>query len=175
MKKRILKMCLPFGAAAVLLVTYGNSASSATNASARTGSVQGTPVKLLVMYQFAGDPVAQHPEVGAGAQAAAKAINSQGGINGHPIQIITCDIHDTATGEQACAEKAVSDGATAVVGLLFESGCNRFLPSRRQESPSWVHSGCTRPLSSRTRTCGRSWVEQPPPIQPSRTCWPDTV
>jgi ABC-type branched-subunit amino acid transport system substrate-binding protein len=79
-------------------------------------------VKLLVMYQFAGDLIAQHPEVGAGAAAAAKAINGQGGINGHPVQIITCDIHDTATGEQACAEQAVTDGVTAVVGSLFESG-----------------------------------------------------
>jgi ABC-type branched-subunit amino acid transport system substrate-binding protein len=116
-----------FGAIALLaslatVLGACSSNNSSTGGTASNGKTHGAAVKLLVMYQFAGDPVAQHPEVGAGAQAAAQAINAAGGINGHPVQIITCDIHDSATQEQTCAQEAVTDNVTAVAGSLFESG-----------------------------------------------------
>jgi ABC-type branched-subunit amino acid transport system substrate-binding protein len=106
-----------------MFVAAGMSSAEATAKTPGSAhATHGAAVKLLVMYQFAGDPIAQHPEVGAGAEAAAKAINATGGINKHPVKIITCDIHDSATQEQACAQEAVSDGVTAVAGSLFESG-----------------------------------------------------
>ena len=106
--------------AALLLAACGSSNNTTSGGGGSTPS--GAPVKLLVMYQFTGDPIAEHPEVGAGAQAAANAINASGGIANHPVQIITCDIHDSPTGELACAQQAVSQQVTAVVGSLFESG-----------------------------------------------------
>lgn len=99
---------------------------------ARSGSsAAAAPVKLLVMYQFKGDPIAEHPEVGAGAKAAALGINAKGGINGHPVQIITCDVHDSPTQELACAQKAISSHVTAVVGSLFETGAQA-IPALQQ-------------------------------------------
>jgi ABC-type branched-subunit amino acid transport system substrate-binding protein len=120
MKHRTLHVAVLLLPLAVVLAACSSSNSS--NGGVTNGQAHGAPVKLLVMYQFEGDPVAQHPEVGAGAQAAAQAINAAGGINGHPIQIITCDIHDSATQEEACAQEAVTDKVTAVAGSLFESG-----------------------------------------------------
>jgi ABC-type branched-subunit amino acid transport system substrate-binding protein len=83
------------------------------------------------MYQFAGDPIAEHPEVGAGAESAAAAINAAGGINGHEVVIVTCDIRDNPAQEQACAQKAISEKVTAVVGSLFESGAQS-IPALQQ-------------------------------------------
>jgi ABC-type branched-subunit amino acid transport system substrate-binding protein len=119
MKRRALRVSALLASLAVVLAACS---SNSNNGGVSNGKTHGAAVKLLVMYQFQGDPVAQHPEVGAGAQAAAQAINAAGGINGHPVQIITCDIHDSATQEQACAEEAVTDKVTAVAGSLFESG-----------------------------------------------------
>lgn len=110
---------------AVLVIGAGTAAAR----SSRSGAP--APVKLLVMYQFKGSPIAEHPEVGAGAKAAALAINAKGGINGHPVQIITCDNHDSPTQELACAQKAISSHVTAVVGSLFETGAQA-IPALQQ-------------------------------------------
>jgi ABC-type branched-subunit amino acid transport system substrate-binding protein len=116
------RLCaLSIGAIAIL-GACGSSSTSSTSGAGGSSSLSGTPVKLMVMYQFTGDPIAQHPEVGAGAQAAAQSINAGGGIANHPVQIVTCDLHDSPTGEQACAQQAVSQNVTAVVGSLFETG-----------------------------------------------------
>jgi ABC-type branched-subunit amino acid transport system substrate-binding protein len=124
-KSRICKIAMSLIPLA-MLGACGSAAPASTN-----GSAHGTPVSLMVMYQFPGDPYAQHPEVGAGAQAAALAINNAGGINTHPIQIITCDIHDSPTQELACAQEAISDHVAAVVGSLFESGAQS-IPTLQQ-------------------------------------------
>ena len=120
MKHRVFGLSALLASLAVVLAAC--SSSSNGGGAVSNGKAHGAPVKLLVMYQFQGDPVAQHPEVGAGANAAAEAINAAGGINGHPVQIITCDIHDSATQEEACAQEAVTDKVAAVAGSLFESG-----------------------------------------------------
>jgi ABC-type branched-subunit amino acid transport system substrate-binding protein len=108
------------GLAGTLLLAACGSSNNTTGGGGQAAT--GTPVKLMVMYQFTGDPIAEHPEVGAGAQAAAKAISDAGGIGTHPVQIITCDIHDSPTQELACAQQAVSEHVVAVVGSLFETG-----------------------------------------------------
>jgi ABC-type branched-subunit amino acid transport system substrate-binding protein len=109
-------------AGTLLLAACGSSNNTTGNGGGGAAAATGTPIKLMVMYQFTGDPIAEHPEVGAGAQAAAKAISDAGGIGTHPVQIVTCDIHDSPTQELACAQQAVSDHVVAVVGSLFETG-----------------------------------------------------
>jgi ABC-type branched-subunit amino acid transport system substrate-binding protein len=55
----------------------------------------------------------------AGAQAAAAAVNASGGINGHPLKVISCDAGDGSSVTQAvnCARGLVSNaGAMAEVG-----------------------------------------------------------
>ena len=56
------------------------------------------------------------PESIAGAQAAADAINASGGINGHPLKIVSCDAGDGTSVTQAvnCARSLV--GNSAVIG-----------------------------------------------------------
>jgi branched-chain amino acid transport system substrate-binding protein len=45
-----------------------------------------------------------------------KWINAKGGINGRPLQVITCDDKGDPTQTEACARKAISEGAIADVG-----------------------------------------------------------
>jgi ABC-type branched-subunit amino acid transport system substrate-binding protein len=56
------------------------------------------------------------PEMGVGAQAAANAINKDGGIKGHPIQLTVCDNKYNQNQDAACARQAVDEGDVALIG-----------------------------------------------------------
>src|SRR6266581_6443093 len=94
----------------------GKAADSASPSSGTTGaSATGTPIKIMVTGTFNG-PGIGYPESTAGAKAAADAINAAGGVGGHPIEIEACDDQYDANKAAACAQKAVSDKVTALVG-----------------------------------------------------------
>ena len=50
------------------------------------------------------------------AKAYEKWINANGGINGHPLEVTTCDDKGDPTQTAACARNAIADGAIADVG-----------------------------------------------------------
>src|SRR5262249_53876792 len=50
-----------------------------------------------------------------GFEAAVKAINAAGGVNGHPINGVACDTTLSTTGAVTCAQSAVNAHALAVV------------------------------------------------------------
>jgi ABC-type branched-subunit amino acid transport system substrate-binding protein len=58
---------------------------------------------------------AAFPQNIAAAKAAAASINAQGGIQGHPLVVTTCDTQLTAAGEQACATTLDTSQAVAVI------------------------------------------------------------
>ena len=60
--------------------------------------------------------ITSFPEIPAADEAAAKQINAEGGLKGHPIQVITCNDQGNVNIDEQCAEKAVSDGVIAAVG-----------------------------------------------------------
>ncbi|MFE6070883.1 ABC transporter substrate-binding protein [Streptomyces sp. NPDC056525] len=62
------------------------------------------------------------PGMPAMAQTYARWVNSQGGINGHELRILTCNEHNTTTGAAACARRAVREKAVAVVGSYSQNG-----------------------------------------------------
>jgi hypothetical protein len=61
-------------------------------------------------------PQGSFPGALAAAQGAAMAINKAGGINGHPIDVITCNNENTPAGATKCAEQAVAQKVAADVG-----------------------------------------------------------
>lgn len=67
---------------------------------------------LTTLHTTAG--INTYPEEPAGAKAAALAINQAGGIDNHPVQIVTCDDTGTANGAAVCGRNAVSDGVIEV-------------------------------------------------------------
>jgi ABC-type branched-subunit amino acid transport system substrate-binding protein len=73
---------------------------------------------LFVTGTFS-SPTESVPGVLQGAEAAADSINSRGGINGHQIQLISCNDEQDPNQAADCAREAVSDHVTAVIGLFI--------------------------------------------------------
>lgn len=78
---------------------------------------QAGTIKLFVIAPVA-TPIENYPDALAGTEAAAAAINKAGGINGQQIEVGFCNNQSNANAATACARQAVSEGATAVVGIL---------------------------------------------------------
>jgi ABC-type branched-subunit amino acid transport system substrate-binding protein len=94
----------------------GSTGSAGSTASAGSaGAATGTPINLEYIGAVTGPPPLFTEEL-VGVKAAAMAINRAGGINHHPVNIITCDTKDTPSGETTCAQGLASSGAVAVVG-----------------------------------------------------------
>jgi branched-chain amino acid transport system substrate-binding protein len=49
-------------------------------------------------------------------------VNSQGGVNGHKLQLIDCDSKYDPSSAHQCAQKLISEGVLAIVGWLSLSG-----------------------------------------------------
>jgi ABC-type branched-subunit amino acid transport system substrate-binding protein len=62
------------------------------------------------------------PGMPAMAKAYARWAEAQGGIDGHELQVITCNEENSATGAATCARRAVKEGVAAVVGSYSQHG-----------------------------------------------------
>lgn len=62
------------------------------------------------------------PGMPAMAKAYARWAKAQGGLDGHELQVITCNEENTTTGAAACARRAVKEGVVAVVGSYSQHG-----------------------------------------------------
>jgi ABC-type branched-subunit amino acid transport system substrate-binding protein len=107
-------------AGAVLLVA--GLAGCGGNADASEGST----VKVMT-WAPENTAVGGQPGVTALAEAIGKLVNDDGGLQGHPLQVLTCNEHGTATGAADCANKAVSENVVAVVGSYSENA-ETFMP-----------------------------------------------
>ncbi|MFI6059072.1 ABC transporter substrate-binding protein [Streptomyces sp. NPDC051286] len=56
------------------------------------------------------------------ARTYARWANSNGGIDGHELRVVTCNEDDTSTGAGDCARRAVAEKAVAVVGSYSPEG-----------------------------------------------------
>ena len=108
----------------VALVAACGSSSSSTSATTTTGSsgsiaapakLTGVPIKVGEIGEIKG-AFLDWPFQAAADKAAAAGINSRGGINGRPIQMITCDGQNNPNDELQCARNLVSDGVVADIG-----------------------------------------------------------
>jgi branched-chain amino acid transport system substrate-binding protein len=77
----------------------------------------GDPVTIVALVDDTGpSPIV----VGEIVQASAEAINNDGGLNGHPIEVDLVDVHgDAATAEAAVAD--ISDAVAVVLGTATEA------------------------------------------------------
>ncbi|NLU70921.1 ABC transporter substrate-binding protein [Streptomyces sp. HNM0574] len=62
------------------------------------------------------------PGMPAMAQAYARWVNAEGGINGHPLRVVTCNDHNETVHAARCASRAEDEGAVAVVGSYSQHG-----------------------------------------------------
>jgi ABC-type branched-subunit amino acid transport system substrate-binding protein len=62
------------------------------------------------------------PGMPAMAQAYARWVNSRGGIRGHRLRVLTCNERNDSVAAAQCAQRAVRQGAIAVVGSYSQFG-----------------------------------------------------
>jgi ABC-type branched-subunit amino acid transport system substrate-binding protein len=97
------------------------STGSASTAGSKS-SLSGNPIKLMTILTDDTAASSPKPEAGGGAMAAAMAINAAGGVDGRPIQIVTCNDQYDPSIASACARQAVSEHVLAVVGSVTDWG-----------------------------------------------------
>lgn len=68
------------------------------------------------------------PGMPAMAQAYARWVNANGGIDGHELRVLTCNEQNTNAGAAACARRAAHEGAVAVVGSYSQYGRSFMAP-----------------------------------------------
>jgi ABC-type branched-subunit amino acid transport system substrate-binding protein len=93
------------------------SAILSASASAKTPALTGAPIVVATEAPI-GSAAGSVPQVFASVKAAARAINKSGGIQGHPLQVQTCNGMVNPNAEANCASSAVAAGAVAMVGNL---------------------------------------------------------
>jgi len=96
----------------------GSTGSGSASGSSASGSAStGSPLKVFVMSADK-NSVYEFPTVWTMAEDFAKMQNAAGGVNGHPIQVITCNDQADPNMAVTCAREAVADKVTALVGGL---------------------------------------------------------
>ncbi len=68
------------------------------------------------------------PGMPAFAQAYARWINDNGGLDGRDLKVLTCNDHNDTVGAAKCARQAVKEGAVAVVGSYSQYSKSFFPP-----------------------------------------------
>lgn len=78
---------------------------------------------LTVMTWAPQDTAATNkPGMPAMAMAYARWVNAQGGIDGRELRVLTCNDDNEAVGAAKCAQRAVDEGAVAVLGSYSQHG-----------------------------------------------------
>ena len=108
------------GTVAVLgLVLAGCSSSGSKDAAAPSGSTgEASPIAIGTELPLSGS-VAPVPQMKAGIDAAVSAVNAEGGIQGHPLQLKTCDTKFAVNTELSCARSLINSKVAAIVGGLI--------------------------------------------------------
>ncbi len=120
------------GSGSTVAAGSGSAGGAAAGGSASSNAIfglTGKPIVVADISDLTGIPGFDPSGFAAGARAAASYINAQGGIDGRPIQVTSCDDAMNPGASSACAQKAVAAGAVAVTGVnnVATSGQNDIL------------------------------------------------
>ncbi|MFH8346693.1 ABC transporter substrate-binding protein [Streptomyces sp. NPDC018045] len=98
------------------------------------GSGEKEPLTVMT-WAPVGTKATNMPGMPAMAQAYARWVNSRGGIDGHPLKVVTCNEHNDSVAAAHCAQRAVDAGAVAVVGSYSQFGRSFISPLERNGIP----------------------------------------
>ncbi|MEU1229303.1 ABC transporter substrate-binding protein [Streptomyces sp. NPDC005828] len=121
-------MCMPMtgrrlSSLLAYVTTAATGASLLTGCGVLPGATGGSREPVTVMTWAPDQTRATNmPGMPAMAQTYARWVNSQGGIDGHELRVLTCNEQNTTAGAAACARRAVREGAVAVVGSYSQNG-----------------------------------------------------
>lgn len=124
-------------------------ATAALAACAAEDGDDGSTVKEDADVTFTGDPIKvmtiapvdtaaiNVPEVITAAEAASITINNAGGINGHKVELISCNDGNDPNTASECARQAVDEGVTAVIGGFTTNG-TAIVPILEKAGIPWI-------------------------------------
>jgi branched-chain amino acid transport system substrate-binding protein len=79
-------------------------------------AAEGEPIRIGMINTDSG-PAAAYPEITKGARAGVDWANAElGGVDGRPIELVTCDTQFSPTGSLSCAQRMVEEDVVAVMG-----------------------------------------------------------
>ena len=118
-----------------------STSSSSSGGSATTSKASGEPIKLMTLGPVEA-PGFSLPSIPVGAQIAVDEINAAGGLNGHPLQLITCNDENNPNTATQCARTAIKEKVAALVGglSLFDL---KAIPALQRAGIPWI--GLTTP------------------------------
>ncbi len=127
----------------VLAITIVSSVSVAACGSSNKASPgsSGAPIKLMTIGPLSA-PQFSLPSIPVGAQIAVNEINGAGGVDGHKLQLITCNDQNNPNTAAQCARQAINEKVTAVVGGLEDFDL-QIMPLLQQAGIPWI--GLTTP------------------------------
>lgn len=126
-KRRVLGTSLAVGTLVLGLVACGEDSKDDSGTEPAAGSTDrrgggppaaGDPLKLGVL-NIEGVPGSDHPEVRYAVEAAADALNDNGGVAGRPVEIAYCNYKFDPNELTRCTRQLIDDGVVAVVGSLI--------------------------------------------------------
>jgi branched-chain amino acid transport system substrate-binding protein len=135
-----------FGVVALGVSACGGDDSSSGGGGGGGGSqsqakkLTGTPIKAMTIASVntEGPPFPAIPET---AKLYEQWVNDNGGINGHPLQVITCDDRGVAPGATDCARQAVQQKVAAVVGS-YTFMAESVVPVLEKANIAWFGTCC---------------------------------
>lgn len=89
-------------------------AAGACGSSKGSSAKAGSPIKVMLAGTISSQAFS-FPETISGAQAAIASLNASGGINGHKIQIVSCNDQLDPNVASQCGRQAVSDNVSSVI------------------------------------------------------------
>ncbi|WP_369145808.1 ABC transporter substrate-binding protein [Streptomyces sp. R44] len=118
------------------VTTAAAGASLLTGCGVLPGATGGSREPVTVMTWAPDQTRATNmPGMPAMAQTFARWVNSQGGINGHELRVLTCNEQNSSAGAAACARRAVREKAVAVVGSYSQNGRAFMAPLEAADIP----------------------------------------
>jgi ABC-type branched-subunit amino acid transport system substrate-binding protein len=95
-----------------------DSAATATTMAEETVELDpdAEPIKIMMIYDDTGPGAA--PELVDGATAGVNVVNADGGVNGRPVELVSCATGNDPNKADDCSRQAVEEGVVAVVGEL---------------------------------------------------------
>ncbi len=106
-----------------------------------------TPIKIGAIYNLDALPGAVEQQGARGAQLAIEEINAEGGVLGHPLELVIKDAkHDSKTTQQVAKELAEDPSIPVVIGLNNTTMLLDAVPPIITANKLVISSGATAPL-----------------------------
>ena len=135
--------------AGVVAVCAALAACTSSGSSGSSGTA-GSHIKVMVIGSFTAGSASAASFVFStppkGVKAAAKAMNAAGGMNGHQVDVVTCDDQGNPNLAATCARQAKTDGVVAVVGSFDPVGTAQTLPLLKAEGIPYVGGTSVQPV-----------------------------